>query len=630
MLNMLRKQAQSTVIQALVLIIAIVFVFWGVGANLGTQRNALATVNGYEIPYEEYQRTYETAIDNLRVQFGGSVPPGLLDGLGMKQQVLNQLIQAEIFRQGGREMGITVSKLETQDEIKAMEVFQQNGLFDLNRYEQILSQNRMTPILFEASLRNDLLTTKVSEAIQKFAILPESEIQSRYDFANEQIRLAYASFQSADFLDQVVIEEDKLAAWFEQQKNNYLAEPQIRLRYLFFNYDDDLNQLHPTEEQLKARYEANIKQYITPEQRRARHILFKIGESDDAQARSEKKSRAEEVLKMAQEGKDFAELARQNSEDPTAPNGGDLGFFNQGAMVRQFDETVFQMQPGDVRGVVETVFGFHVIKLEEIRPAVTRSFDEVKDSIAAEMNEEAVKGLTLARARQAYEDIIRSGSLDKYKETMSGEVLETGYFTRSSPPGAPFSDPRLLQTAFTLKKGELSSLVHAESGYAILFVDDIKPPAVPELATVRDKVTADYVQARSVEMAREAAASALKKSVESKALTAEGLAGTELQQSAYIKRSNPNDAGGLPVQIVQQGFELSLAEPFPEQPFSQGDTFYVFQLLEKRQGDESLDETQRQVLAEQLAQSVRNRLLSDWLAWKQSSAEIWTNEQLLR
>jgi peptidyl-prolyl cis-trans isomerase D len=630
MLNMLRKQAQSTVIQALVLIIAIVFVFWGVGANLGTQRNALATVNDYEIPYEEYRRTYDTAIDNLRVQFGGSVPPGLLDGLGMKQQVLNQLIQAEIFRQGGREMGITVSKLETQDEIKAMEVFQQNGQFDLNRYEQILAQNSMTPVTFEASLRNDLLTTKVSEAIQKFAILPESEIQSRHDFANEQIRLAYASFKSGDFLDQVVVEEDKLAAWFEQQKNNYLAEPQIRLRYLFFNYDDDLNRLHPTEEQLKARYEANLKQYVTPEQRRARHILFKINETDDAQARSEKKNRAEEVLKMAQEGKDFAELARQNSEDATAQNGGDLGFFNQGAMVRPFDETVFQMQPGDVRGVVETVFGFHVIKLEEIRPAVTRSFAEVKDSIAAEMNEEAVKGLTLARAKQAYEDIIRSGSLDKYKETMSGEVLETGYFSRSAHPGAPFSDPRLLQTAFALKKGELSSLAQAENGYAILFVDDIKPPAVPELATVRDKVTADYVQARSVEMAREAAESALKKSVESKALAAEGLAGTELQQSPYIKRSNPNDAGGLPVQIVQQGFELSLAEPFPEQPFSQGDTFYVFQLLEKRQGDESLDETQRQVLSEQLAQSVRNRLLTDWLAWKQSSAEIWTNEQLLQ
>lgn len=630
MLNILRKQAQSTVIQALVLIIAIVFVFWGVGANLGNRRNALATVNGHEIPYDEYQRTYDTAVDNLRVQFGGSIPPGLLEGVGIKKQVVNQLIQAEILRQGGREMGLTVTRLATQEKIKAMEVFQQNGQFDLNRYEQILSQNNMTPVTFETSLRNDLLNKKVTEAIQQFAILPESEIQARYDFANEQIRLAYSVFTSADFVDQVVVEEDKLAAWFDQHKNNYLTEPQIRLKYLFFNYDEDLKQITPPEEQLKARYEADLKKYIVPEQRHARHILLKINETDDAQVRIDKKKKTEEILKLAQEGKDFAKLAKQYSEGPTASSGGDLGFFNKGAMVKQFDEAVFQMQPGDVRGVVETIFGFHIIKLEDIRPEVTRSFEDVKDSIAAEMKKEAVKSITLARAKKAYEDIIRSGSLDKYKETLSDEVRETDYFSQDSPPGPPLSDPKLLQTAFRLKKGELSSLVQASNGYAILFVDDIKPPVVPELATVKEKVTADYVKAESIELAREAAESALKKSVESKSLSAEHLGGTELHQSAFIKRSNPNDAGGLPVQVVQQGFELSMTKPFPEKPFSQDDTFYVFQLLEKRQGEEPLEETQRQVLEEQLVQSVQNRLLSDWLAWRQSSAEIWTNDQLLQ
>jgi peptidyl-prolyl cis-trans isomerase D len=630
MLTLLRKQAQSPVIQLMVLIIALVFVFWGVGGNLGNQRNALATVNGYEIPYENYQRTYDTAIDNLRVQFGGSIPPGLLDSFGMKKQILNQLIQAEILRQGGREMGVTVSQKATQDEIKVMEVFQQNGQFDLNRYQQILSQNRMTPISFEASLHNDLMTKRVTETIQNFALLSESEIQSRFEFSNEQIRLAYSAMKSSDFLDQVVVEEDKLAEWFDQNKNNYLAEPQIRLKYLFFKYDDDLEQVKPTEEELKSRYERNAKQYLTPEQRHSRHILFKINETDDAQVRVDKKKKAEEVLKMAQEGKDFAELAKQYSEGPTASSGGDLGFFNKGAMVKQFDETVFKMQPGDIRGVVETVFGFHIIKLEAIRPEVTKSFDDVKDSIAAEMKKEKVKGITLARARQAYEDIIRSGSLDKYNESKSEVVQEADYFAQGSPPGPPISDPKLLQVAFTLKKGELSSLVQAGSGYAILFVDDRKSPEAPELATVLEMVTADYVKARSIELAKEAAESALKKSIESKALTTENLAGTELQQSAFIKRSNPNDAGGLPVQVVQQGFELSLNEPFPEQPLTQGETFYVFQLLEKRQGEEPLDEIQRQVLEEQLVQSVQNRVMTDWLAWRQSSAEIWINEQILQ
>ena len=209
-------------------------------------------------------------------------------------------------------------------------------------------------------------------------------------------------------------------------------------------------------------------------------------------------------------------------------------------------------------------------------------------------------------------------------------MKETDYFTRDAPPDAPVSDPRFLDTAFKLKKGELSSIVPIASGYAIIFVDDIKAPEAPELESVREEVTADYIQARSVELAKEAAEAALKEASEKDSLAAENLDGIELQQSPFIKRSNPADAGGLPVQVVQKGFELSLQEPFPEQPLSQGEAFYVFQLLEKRQGEELLDETRRQVLAEQLAESAQNRLLADWLAWKQSKADIWINEQILQ
>ncbi len=631
MLNILRKQAQSTVIQILVLIIAIVFVFWGVGSNLGNKRNSLATVNGNEIPYEDYQRTYDTAIDNLRVQFGGNIPQGLLDSLGLKQQVLNQLVQAEILRQGGKDMGIHISQLATQDEIKKMEVFQQNGQFDLNRYKQILSQNRLTPVSFEAGLRNDLLSRRVTETIKQFAVLPESEVQSRFNFANEQIKLAYATFSSADFADQVVVDDEELAAWYDKQKSNYLNEPQIRLKYLFFSFDDDLGKVDIAEEQLKMRYEANKNKYTTPEQRHARHILFRINETDDEQVRTDKKAKAEEILRRAKEGADFAELARENSEGPTAPTGGDLGFFNKGAMVKQFDEAVFKMQPGSIsEEVVETVFGYHIIKLEAVKPEVTSSFDEVKESIAADLQKENVEEITRKRAREAYEQIILSGSLDKYREKQNSDVSETDFFAKSSPPAGQLSDPAFLQTAFSLKKGELSSLVKTGNGYAILFVDDFKAPEVPELESIREKVAADFVNARSAELAMEQAQSVLELSAESKMLAADSLGGAELKKTEFIKRTNPADAGGLPVQVVQQGFELSSNVPLPQEPFRQNDVVYVFQLLEKRFGDEPLDDTQRQVLTEQLEQSLQGRLLSDWLAWMQNSADIWINDQILQ
>ena len=156
MLNVLRKQAQSTLIQGLVLVIAIVFIFWGVGTNMNNNRNSVATVNDREISYQDYQRAYEQAVDNLQKQFGGQVPPGLLEGMGIKQQVVGQLIQAELLRQGGEEMGIVLSDLATQREIEQMEAFQQEGNFDLSRYKSVLSQNRMTPTSFEDGLKADL------------------------------------------------------------------------------------------------------------------------------------------------------------------------------------------------------------------------------------------------------------------------------------------------------------------------------------------------------------------------------------------------------------------------------------------------------------------------------------------
>lgn len=629
MLNILRKRAQSTLIQILVLMIALVFIFWGVGTNMGTKRNALATVNEYEIPYDDYRRTYDNAVDNLRVQFGGAIPKGFLDGLGIQQQVLQQLVRGELLRQGGREMGIHVSMLATQDEIKKMDVFQSNGQFDINRYKQILSQNRMSPTSFEAGLQNDLLSKKVTEAIQGFAVVPESEVLARISFDNEQLKLAYAEVKSADYIDKVVIEDEKLAEWFEEHKNNYLSEPQIRLKYLYFNTEDDLDQVAQDEARVKQLYENNIQQYTTPEQRHARHILFRVSETDDAQVRADKKTKADEILELAKAGEDFAELAKKHSEGPTGPTGGDLGFFNKGSMVKQFDDAVFLMQPGEISEVVETVFGYHIILLEEVRPEAVKSLEEVRDEIAQQIIQQEVNEITKQRAKKAYEDIIRSGSVDNYKEQSGADVIETEYFSKSSPLDSPVSDPKFLQAAFKLKKGELSSLVQTAAGFAILFVDDIKPPEAPALDVVKEKVIEDYKKTTSVELAKEAAEKLLMESKERKTLEDETM-GDQVKHSEFITRSKPNEGGETPIPVIQEAFKLSAKELFPESPVRQGEIFYVFQVVERSQGDEIIDEDQKTLVAEQLQLAAQNRLYENWISWLQSNAEIWINEQILQ
>ena len=296
MLNILRKQAQSTLIQALVVIIAIVFIFWGVGTNMNNNRNAAATVNDQEISFQDYQRAYERTVENFRQQFGGQIPPGLLEGMGIKQQVLRQLIQGELLRQGGEEMGIRVSDLAAQREIETMEVFQQGGRFDLEQYKAILSQNRMTPTSFEGGLRADLQSSRVTSDVGSFAVISDIAVRDWLAYNGEEIKFSYVTVKPEALEDQVEINESELAAWYENNKDKYRSEPKVRLKYLFFSYDDEAKTVEPTDEEIRARYESEKETYQQPEQRHARHILFKVEEGDGDSVRTEKKKKAPEQI----------------------------------------------------------------------------------------------------------------------------------------------------------------------------------------------------------------------------------------------------------------------------------------------------------------------------------------------
>ncbi|MDY0351173.1 MAG: peptidyl-prolyl cis-trans isomerase [Desulfobulbaceae bacterium] len=248
-----------------------------------------------------------------------------------------------------------------------------------------------------------------------------------------------------------------------------------------------------------------------------------------------------------------------------------------------------------------------------------------------QLKQKVVKGTTFKRASQAYEDIIRAGSLANYTAGGEGEpVTQTDYFSRNEPSGPPVSDPRFLQEAFRLKKGELSSLVETGDGYAILFVDDVQEPQVPALEAVREQVEVDYRRARSLELAREEAERLLNEARDKKSLAAAVPAEIGIKESGYIRHTDPASAGEVPAQVVQEAFELSAGEKLPQQPAAVGDAFYLFELVEKRQGDRSMDESERAKLREQLLTSVENELMTGWLTWMESKADIWVNEQLLR
>ncbi len=625
MLDILRKNAQSIVVQAIVVIIAVVFIFWGVGTNMGNNPNALAVVNGKEIGYVEFQRRYEQAVEGYKQQFGGQLPQGLLESVGLKQQVLDQIIQSELLRQGAEQVGVQVSREAVQRKIQEMGAFRKDGRFDLGQYKAVLENNRLSITSFEQGIRYDLLIDRMMAALGGFSGIAEEEVKVWIDYADQEIKLGYATFSGAAHAAQVKIEEADLATWYATSKSQYTLPPQVKLSYLVFSFEDDLKQVSVPDEAVQRYYHDNLGKYQTPEKRQARHILFRSVAADGEEVRAAKRQVAEKVLARLKAGEDFAKLAAEFSEDGTKDRGGDLGAFERGQMVAPFEEAVFSMRKGELRGPVETPFGYHLIRLDQIVPEKKQALDEVRALIVKELERQGVKGITFKRASESYEAIIRAGSMAKFGATKGAKLLAADFFERAHPPDNPvLRDPAFLQAVFNLRKEELSSIIETASGYAIVYVEDLKEAVVPELASVRDRAIADYRKAKGAELARAAAETALQ-AARDKKVWPEGIVRKE---STFLKRTGPVDE--IPPEVRRDAFSLAGKATFPDKVVAVGDDYYLYQVVDTRQGATKLATNERASLEKQLLSARKNKLMADWLGQLRQQAKIWTNSEMLR
>lgn len=628
MLAALRRQAQSPILQATIVIIILVFIFWGVGNQGGNGRNAALTVNGTQISYAQYQKAYNRMMDDYRKQFGGQIPNALLKKLNIKEQVIRQLINRTLILQEADNLGIHVSNQELREDIEKIPAFQVDGVFDVDAYRQVLSESRMTVADFEDGVRSDLLAKKVVAALSKFGVASAFNLQARFNYANAEKKLEYAKFTAAAFKKKVAVSDKALQQFYDEHKSDYQKAEQRKLEYLTFLAK--AKGIKVSDEEVKNYYQQHLTQYTVPEKRRARHILFKVAPDASASQKEAIRKQAEKVLAQAKAGDDFAKLASIYSQDSgSASRGGDLGFFTKDQMVKPFADAVFSMKPGQISNIVKTRFGYHIIKLEQVKPAKVKPLAEVKNSIVAKLQAKASKSKAFAAANAAYEKIIAAGSLDKYAKQSGKTLQQTGFFEKASPPKGVIGNPAVLKAAFSLGKGELSSLVELPQGYAIIYIADVKVPKVPPLAEVKDRVKKDFVEAKAREMAEVKAGEMLAavKAGKDFAEVAKKY-GVKVQQSAYFSRMK-RFGTNLPPKVVAEGLELSAAAPYPSDIVTQGDASFVYRFLKAKGTDKKAFAEQRKQYERRLKTENTNDLVSAWLESVRQKAEITRNKNLL-
>ncbi len=391
MLTKIREKATGIIAYIIVGIISIPFALWGINSYFeGGGEAVVATVEDVEVDLNTFQQALAERRRVVTQVLQGSPGAEYFESAAFRNQVLEGLIQNTVQTTWADEAGYRVSDEVLGRWIRDLPYFQSDGAFDQQRYQDLLANAGMSVSRFEQQQRQELITDQVRSAFSDSAFVAPAEVD-RVLVLLEQTRTAdYAVLSANDPAIDVNVSEDEIRAHFESNREAYYAPEQMRVNYVVLSVDAVAETIEVSEEEARRYYDSNEGRFGRPEERRVSHVLIQLPADADEDAVQAARTRAEELASEARGGADFAELARAHSDDSgSASNGGDLGVISRGAMVKPFEDAAYALQSvGEVTDPVRSRFGFHVIKLTELRESRIAPFEAVRDEIQAELGQQ--------------------------------------------------------------------------------------------------------------------------------------------------------------------------------------------------------------------------------------------------
>jgi peptidyl-prolyl cis-trans isomerase D len=621
MLEFIRQNAQSWGIKVLFGIIILVFVFWGVGSFRGNQKKVLATVNEREIGTKEFFRVYEQQLQQMRQQ-QGDVSYEQLKQMDFKQQVFQRMVDSMLLLDQARELGMFATSAEVRGAVMNMEVFKgESQSFDSARYEALLRANQMTPAQFEADVQTDLVRQKLQSYVLSPVQVADSEARALFEYVQEKAVMDYVPFARADFMDQAQVEDQEIEDYYEDNQEQFREPPRMAMEYLLLTPENLARYQKVTDEEISAHYERNKEAYTRPEQVRARHILVRLQEEAPAEVAKEARDKIDKALERLEQGESFADVARDVSEGPSSDQGGDLGWFGRGAMVPDFEDMAFSLEPGEVSSVLQTRFGLHVIKVEDRREAGYRPLEEVRSRIRRQIAEDKAADRLEDMLDQALELLLARGDLTTVAEELDVELQETGLFSKAQGPEGLDMDPEDLETLFAMQKDMVTDTpILLDNGYLLARKTKAVESRIRPLDQVRARIVQTLKQDRAMELAREAARDELKDLLQAQG-NSTSASSVEIQTSEPFNRrgfipglgSNPELAADL--FAAEQGQWLG-------QAYQVGNTYVLARLSERVPAEQEQWEEQKSTWMSAMNRTRAQVFLEAFLQGLRDKAEI--------
>ncbi len=633
MLGYLRRRAGSLIIKFLFGIIILVFVFfYGFDDKQDQRETTVASVGETVITVNQLMQAHKNLMEFYRNIYKENLSPEILEKMGLKETALENLIDREVLLQEAKRMKIRVGKDELRGSIIQDPLFQEDGFFSQRRYDYVLGYHGISSTDYEKDKKTEIMLQKIENMVKTGVTVSENEVYDYYVANNEKAWIEYMVIDPEDMPFDQTVSENEIGDFYEANKEIFRKPEMAKVSCLIFEPDFFLEKVEISPEEVQQVYESEKYRFFEPMQVRARHILVKKEKEDDEEKIRELKNRAEAVLEKIEEGEAFEKLAEEISDDKvSADKGGDLGFFKSGDMVGKFEEVAFSLEEGQISPVVETELGFHIIKVEEIKPEQYREFEEVKDIIIEELKREKARDMTTRQARRAYSRLFQSRDLEEYAQTTGVELKKTDYFVYGGSKFDTLKNKVFSQTAFSLAQGEIAPVFSIGQKYYLIRLDEIRPSFIPEAEEVRQDIEKEVLKEKSNQSARLLAQEIISdvseglkewKNIEK----TEGVSRGETE----LKRTGDfiSGIGRVPEMkkdIFSQGKENQVAS----KPYEVDRKFYIVKLLEKKLPSEDKFEEEKEDAAQTLLNIKREEAFKNFLNILKAKTNITVNTKLL-
>lgn len=620
MLQAIRDKAHGIIAWVMLIGIGIPFGLWGINNYFdGGKEKPMAVVGDREIFERDVHRAYEDMVARI------GTPD--YDEKQVRQEALEKLINEELITQNARARDLAVSEADIRAYVQSQPFFQTDGKFDKDKLKTLLASQGMSSPQFSAQIAKQLLDEQYVRGISDTAFVTKRQLEEFYKLRNQERQIEYFTIPAKAPAGEIA--DKDIEAYYQEHKSEFQNPEKLQVEYLSLTLDEVSTEFHATEDELRALYEEQKAQYGTPERRKFSHILI-AAEVDKEDSLKAAQAKAEQIRQRLTKGEDFAKLAKEVSDDKdSAAKGGDLGFVDKDAMDPNFTAAAFALGKDEISQPVKTPFGYHLIKVTELVPATTKTFEEVKEELAKTYQRTAAEN-KFYDAKQKLDELSfeHNDSLEPAAKALNLKIGQTGLFTREAGEGV-MTDAAVRAAAFSpeVLDGKNSQAVEIGNDKVyVLHIKEHQPASDKPLAEVKAEIVAKLRAKQAQEAAHKQAEQLIAEVKQGKAMAEAAKSAGAALNKATVKLVGKTELPPELTRAVNKAPLTRVGKPNPALAELQDGGQILFVLTEVKDGTlASVDSKELEMAKEYLARNAGQTELNAFLGSLREQAKVKIN-----